>query len=123
MNLEDALLSELRQQNKISPEAAASPAASERSAPVLGAAAAVKSVSLRKTLLSELRRQNEIAQAQIKRYEDDASAEAFMMSTVSGALSGAARSACQTRMQAANAKKDQLLRENAWISEMLSKYR
>ena len=75
-------------------------------------------------MLSELRQQNETAQEEIKKLEADISAEAFAMSTVTGgAFAGAARSACQNRMQAASAKKERVKQQNAWISEMLSKYR
>ena len=81
-------------------------------------------MTLREQILMELNEQNSIAQAEIKKCEDDISAEAFAMSTVTGgALSGAARNACQTRMQAATNKKNRLISENAWVSEMLSKYR
>ena len=81
-------------------------------------------MSLKQQILQELKEQNDITQAEIKKCEDDISAEAFAMSTINGgALAGAAISACQSRMQAATSKKDRLKRENAWISEMLSKYR
>lgn len=81
-------------------------------------------MTLKEQLLSELRQQNEIAQEEIKKLEADISAEAFAMSTVTGgALAGAARSACQNRMQAASAKKERVKQQNAWIGEMLSKYR
>jgi hypothetical protein len=81
-------------------------------------------MTLREQLLSELRQQNEIAQQEIKDLESTISAEAFAMSTVTGgALAGAARSACQNRMQVASAKKDRVKQQNAWISEMLSKYK
>ena len=80
-------------------------------------------MTLKEQLLSELREQNEVAQAEIKKLEADISAEAFAMSTVTGgALAGAARSACQNRMQAASAQKERVKQRNAWISEMLSKY-
>ncbi len=81
-------------------------------------------MTLKEQLLSELRQQNEIAQEEIKKLEADISAEAFAMSTVTGgALACAARSACQNRMQAASAKKERVKQQNAWISEMLTKYR
>lgn len=81
-------------------------------------------MTLKEQLLSELRQQNEIAQEEIKKLEADISAEAFAMSTVTGgALAGAARSACQNRMQAASVKKERVKQQNAWISEMLTKYR
>ena len=81
-------------------------------------------MTLKEQLLSELRQQTEIAQKEIKKLEADISAEAFAMSTVTGgALAGAARSACQNRMQAASAKKERVKQQNAWISEMLTKYR
>ena len=81
-------------------------------------------MTLKEQLLSELRQQNEIAQEEIKKLEADISAEAFAMSTVTGgALAGAARSACQNRMQAASAKKERVKQQNAWISEMLTKSR
>lgn len=81
-------------------------------------------MTLKEQLLSELCQQNEIAQEEIKKLEADISAEAFVMSTITGgALAGAARSACQNRMQAASAKKERVKQQNAWISEMLSKYR
>ena len=81
-------------------------------------------MTLKEQLLSELRQQNEIAQEEIKKLEADISAEAFAMSTVTGgALAGAARSACQNRMQAASAKKERVKQQIAWISEMLTKYR
>ena len=81
-------------------------------------------MTLKEQLPSALRQQNEIAQEEIKKLEADISAEAFAMSTVTGgALAGAARSACQNRMQAASAKKERVKQHNAWISEMLSKYR
>ena len=81
-------------------------------------------MTLKEQLLSELRQQNEIAQKEIKKLEADISAEAFAMSTVTGgALAGAARSACQNRMQAASAKKERVKQQNAWVSEMLTKYR
>lgn len=80
-------------------------------------------MTLREQLLSELRQQNDVAQKEIKKLEADVSAEAFAMSTVTGgALAGAARSACQNRMQAASTKKERVKQQNAWISEMLSKY-
>lgn len=81
-------------------------------------------MTLREQLLSELRQQNEIAQKKIKELEATISAEAFTMSAVTGgALAGAARSACQNRMQAASAQKEYVKQQNAWISDMLSKYR
>ena len=81
-------------------------------------------MTLKEQLLSELRQQNEIAQKEIKKLEADISAEAFAMSTVTGgALAGAARRACQNRMQAASAKKERVIQQNAWVSEMLTKYR
>lgn len=81
-------------------------------------------MTLREQLLSELRQQNDVAQEEIKKLEADISAEAFAMSTVTGgALAGAARSACQNRMQAASAKKERVKQQNTWISEMLSKYK
>lgn len=81
-------------------------------------------MTLKEQLLSELRQQNEIAQKEIKKLEADISAEAFAMSTVTGgALAGAARRACQNRMQAASAKKERVKQQNAWVSEMLTKYR
>lgn len=81
-------------------------------------------MTLKEQLLSELRQQNEIAQKEIKELEADISAEAFAMSTVTGgALAGAARRACQNRMQAASAKKERVKQQNAWVSEMLTKYR
>lgn len=80
-------------------------------------------MTLKEQLLSELRQQNDAAQEEIKKLEAVISTEAFAMSTVTGgALAGAARSACQNRMQAASAKKERVKRQNAWISEMLSKY-
>lgn len=80
-------------------------------------------MTLREQLLSELRQQNDVAQKEIKKLGADVSAEAFAMSTVTGgALAGAARSACQNRMQAASTKKERVKQQNAWISEMLSKY-
>lgn len=83
-----------------------------------------KKITLKEQLLSELRQQNEIAQKEIKKLEADISAEAFAMSTVTGgALAGAARRACQNRMQAASAKKERVKQQNAWVSEMLTKYR
>lgn len=81
-------------------------------------------MTLKEQLLSELRQQNEIAQEEIKKLEADISAEAFTMSTITGgAFAGSARSACQNRMQAASAKEERVKQQNAWISEMLSKYR
>ena len=80
-------------------------------------------MTLREQLLSELRQQNDIAQEEIKKLEEDISAEAFLMSTVNGgALAGAAKNACQNRMQAASAKKERVKQQNAWIREMLSIY-
>lgn len=80
-------------------------------------------MTLKEQLISELRQQNEVAQAEINKLNETISAEAFAMSTITGGpLSGTARNACQSRMQAASAKKDRLERENSWISEMLSKY-
>jgi len=81
-------------------------------------------MTLREQLLSELRQQNEIAQEEIEKLEADIRNEVFAMSTVTGGpMAGAARSACQNRMQAASSKKDKIKRDNMWISEMLSKYR
>lgn len=81
-------------------------------------------MTLREQLISELSQQNEVAQEEIKKLEADISAEAFAMSTVTGgAFASAARSACQNRMQAASTKKERVKQQNAWISEMLSKYR
>ena len=81
-------------------------------------------MTLREQLLSELRQQNDIAKAEIKKLEEDISAEAFAMSTVTGGpMAGAARSACQNRMQVASSKKDRIKRDNMWVSEMLSKYK
>lgn len=80
-------------------------------------------MTLREQLLSELHQQNDVAQEEIKKLEASISAEAFVKSTVTGgAFAGAARSACQNRMQAASAKKERVKQQNAWISEMLSKY-
>ena len=81
-------------------------------------------MTLREQILFELRQQNDEVQKEIKKLEADISAEAFAMSTVTGgALAGAARNACQNRMQAASAKKNRVEQQNAWISEMLSKYK
>lgn len=81
-------------------------------------------MTLREQLLSELRRQNEADQKEIKKIEEDISAEAFAMSTITGGLfAGTAKSACQSRMQAASAKKERAKKQNAWVSEMLSKYK
>ena len=81
-------------------------------------------MTLREQLLSELRKQNEVAKAAIKEQEDIISAEAFAKSTITGGpLSSTARSACDSRIQAASAKQNRLQQKNAWISEMLSKYR
>ncbi|MCI6958092.1 MAG: hypothetical protein SPI15_08655 [Candidatus Faecousia sp.] len=81
-------------------------------------------MTLREQLLSELQKQNEIAQAAIKEQEEIISAEAFARSTITGGpFSSTARSACDSRMQAASTQKNRLQQENAWISEMLSKYR
>lgn len=80
-------------------------------------------MTLREQLISELRQQNEIAQQEIKDLEETISGEAMLMSAITGgAFAGAARSACQNRMQVASAKKDSVKQKNAWISEMLSKY-
>ena len=81
-------------------------------------------MTLREQLLSELQKQNEIAQAAIKEQEEIISAEACARSTITGGpFSSMARSACDSRMQAASTQKNRLQQENAWISEMLSKYR
>ena len=81
-------------------------------------------MTLREQLLSELQKQNEIAQEAIKEQEEIISAEAFARSTITGGpFSSTARSACDSRMQAASTQKNRLQQENAWISEMLSKYR
>ena len=81
-------------------------------------------MSLKEQILKELEEQNDIIQAEIKKCEDTISAEAFSMSAVSGgALAGAARSACQSRMNAAEFKKARFEGKNAWINDMLSKYR
>ncbi len=80
-------------------------------------------MTLREQLLSELRQQNEIAQAKIKKLNDDISGEVFLLSTLQeGLLAGVARNTCQKRMQAASAEKDQIKQQNSWVSEMLSKY-
>ena len=74
--------------------------------------------------MEELRIQDAEAQAEIKKCEEQINAEAFAMSTVSGgALAATARNACQTRMQAASARKSSIESGNAWVHEMLSKYR
>ena len=81
-------------------------------------------MTLKEQLLSELRKQNEVAQAEIKKLEETIRAESFAMSTVTGgAFAGSARSACQNRIQAASSQKERIKRDNAWISEMLSKYK
>ena len=81
-------------------------------------------MTLREQILSELRMQNDAAQAEIKELQSDIDAEAFAMSTVTGgALAGAARSACQNRMQMAQSKMNLIKQDNAWISEMLKIYR
>jgi len=80
-------------------------------------------MTLREQLLSELRMQNESAMKEIRELEEKIKTEAFMMSTVTGgALSGAARSACQNRMQEASNRKAAVTAQNSWISEMLAKY-
>lgn len=81
-------------------------------------------MTLREQILMELNEQNSIAQAEIKKCEDDISTQTFLMSTVNGgALAGAARSACEARKQAAADKKSRIATENVWVSEMLSKYK
>lgn len=81
-------------------------------------------MTLREQLLSELREQNEIAQGKIKDLEESIRAESFAMSTVTGgALSGVARSAGQSRIQAAASEQGRIEAKNAWIREMLSKYK
>ncbi len=81
-------------------------------------------MTLREQLLSELRQQDKAAQEEIQKLEEDIRAEAFLKTTITGgAFSGTARSACQNRMQAASAKKERVKQQNAWVSEMLSKYR
>lgn len=80
-------------------------------------------MTLRDQLLSELRQQDDIAQAKIKKLEEDISGEAFLISTLQdGVFAGVARNACQKRMEAASAEKDRIKQQNSWISEMLSKY-
>ena len=80
-------------------------------------------MTLKEQLLAELRQQNDAAQSEIKKLESDISAEAFAMSTVTGgAFAGAARSACQNRMQIARNKKTRIEQQNSWIREMLNKY-
>ncbi len=81
-------------------------------------------MTLREQLLSELKQRNEVAQAQIKELESKINLEAFSITTITGgALAGAARSACQRRMEAARREKDRVIQQNAWVSDMLSKYK
>ena len=80
-------------------------------------------MTLREQVLSELRQQNEIAQKEIKELQESISTEIFAISTITGGpFANSARSACRNRMQIASAKKETVERQNAWISEMLSKY-
>lgn len=80
-------------------------------------------MTLKEQLLSELRQQNEVAQEEIKKLEADISTEIFIMSTLTdGAFAGMARKACQNRKDIASFKKEQVQQDNAWVSEMLSKY-
>ena len=81
-------------------------------------------MTLKEQILEELREQDAIAQAAIKECDDQIRAESFAMSTVSGgALAGTARSACQARIDAAVSRQNRIKSGNAWVSEMLSKYR
>ena len=81
-------------------------------------------MTLREQLLSELRQQDKAAQEEIQKLEEDIRAEAFLKTTITGgAFASTARSASQNRMQAASAKKERVKQQNAWVSEMLSKYR
>lgn len=81
-------------------------------------------MTLREQLLLELRTQNELVQKEIKELEEQISFEAFAITTLnSGALAGVARSACESRKNAAITKRDRIKQQNSWISEMLSKYR
>ena len=80
-------------------------------------------MTLKEKILSELREQDKIAKSEIEDLEATIRAEAFAMSTITGgALSGTARSACQSRMDAASSAKARVKAENAWVSEMLEKY-
>lgn len=81
-------------------------------------------MTLKEQLLSELSQQNEIAQKEIKDLESTISGEMFAQSTLSGGLIAAmAESACDSRIQRAQTQKDEIKKQNAWISEMLSKYK
>lgn len=80
-------------------------------------------MTLKEQLISELRQQNEIAQNKIKELDEAISATAFAMSTITGGLgASSARNSCQNRMRTDSAQKERIKQQNAWISEMLSKY-
>lgn len=77
-------------------------------------------MTLKEKVLSELKLQNEINQSEIKRLEEDISADLFIIN--SGTVAGPNKSAWQNRMQISIAQKDRIKNDNAWICEMLSKY-
>lgn len=80
-------------------------------------------MTLKEQLLWELHQQDEVAQKEIKELEKAISGESFVQSTLSGGfLAAMAESASDSRIQKASAKKDEIKKQNAWISEMLSRY-
>ena len=81
-------------------------------------------MSLKKQLLAELETQDALAQQAIKELDDEIETNRLLESTVNGgAFAGAARTACQNRIHVAFAKKDKIIADNAWIKELLSKYK
>ena len=81
-------------------------------------------MTLREQILKELHEQDAIVSREIKKCDDQISAESFAMSAITGGpLATAARSACQARIDASRNLKNKLERENAWVSEMLAKYK
>lgn len=76
-------------------------------------------MTLKQQILYELNERNNLVQAEIKKCED----EAKKILLTFHSFSGSEQQAISSRYTALNERKDLLIRENAWVSEMLSKYK
>lgn len=80
-------------------------------------------MSLKEQILLELKKKNSLALEEMKKCDEAIAFEKFKMSTINeGALAGTARKFCQSNIDSATRRKENIKNENAWVSEMLSKY-
>lgn len=76
-------------------------------------------MTLKQQILYELNERNNLVQAEIKKCEDEVNKILLTFHS----FSGSEQKAISSRYTALNERKDLLIKENAWVSEMLSKYK